>query len=131
MTGVLIAAAIFWPSAYLFKLWEDRRMKHLDGYDVTGDTRYAVFVEIKREDVEAWEVVWLRNNDTLEDAQIAYLTFRDENRADAQCITAGEVFDQTAANVARITFDGSLWAASGILPNSAPIAEAPIMGEAA
>ena len=65
---------------------------------------------------------------TLDDAQTIYLRERDASGLCTSRFLPGEVFDQAPAraHIARISYDGRLWAPDPLTTGGAPIAEAPV-----
>jgi hypothetical protein len=77
-------------------------------------------------DFDPSEVSFIENLGSHEAAQIAYLDARDASGLDLRRFLPGEVFDHTGEHVARISYDGRLWAPDPLTTGGAPIAEAPV-----
>jgi len=77
-------------------------------------------------DFDPSEVRFIENLGSHEAAQIAYLGARDASGLDLRRFLPGEVFDHTGEHVARISYDGRLWAPDPLTTGGTPIAEAPV-----
>lgn len=77
-------------------------------------------------DFDPSEVRFIEHLDSHEAAQIAYLDARDASGLDLRRFLPGEVFDHTGEHVARISYDGRLWAPDPLATGGTPIAEAPV-----
>ncbi|PTX52291.1 hypothetical protein IQ03_01081 [Gemmobacter caeni] len=77
-------------------------------------------------DFDPSEVSFIENLGSHEAAQIAYLEARDASGLDLRRFLPGEVFDHTGEHVARISYDGRLWAPDPLTTGGTPLAEAPV-----
>lgn len=77
-------------------------------------------------DFDPSEVRFIDNLGGYEAAQIAYLDARDASGLDLRRFLPGEVFDRTGEHVARISYNGRLWAPDPLTTGGTPIAEAPV-----
>lgn len=77
-------------------------------------------------DFDPSEVRFIEHLDSHEAAQIAYLDARDASGLDLRRFLPGEVFDHTGEHVARISYDGRLWAPDPLTTGGIPLAEAPV-----
>jgi hypothetical protein len=77
-------------------------------------------------DFDPSEVRFIENLGSHEAAQIAYLDARDASGLDLRRFLPGEVFDHTGEHVARISYDGRLWAPDPLTTGGTPLAEAPV-----
>ncbi|MCR9276231.1 MULTISPECIES: hypothetical protein [unclassified Mameliella] len=100
-------------------------MKHLPNYNADERTRYDLRLQIEG------CVVWTRGHLTLEEAQAAYITWRDESGLGGSDFASGEVFDQFGQHIARISYNGRLWEPLPWHPGMSCLAEAPTIAGAA
>jgi hypothetical protein len=77
-------------------------------------------------DFDPSEVRFVEGLESPEAAQIAYLDARDASGLDLRRFLPGEVFDHTGEHVARISYDGRLWAPDPLTTGGVPLAEAPV-----
>jgi hypothetical protein len=97
---------------------------HLPGYEVTPRTRYAVRLKINHE-CGCVEIAWLTKAKTLAEAQRLFIERRDLLDLGASRLGDGEVYDQKARKIARISYNGRLWSPEDWTPGTKPLAEAP------
>jgi hypothetical protein len=77
-------------------------------------------------DFDPPEVRFIEHLDSHKATQIAYLDARDASGLNLRRFLPGEVFDHTGEHVARISYDGRLWAPDPLTTGGAPIAEVPV-----
>lgn len=100
-------------------------MDHLPSTSPHEDDRYTVRIAIQD------AIGWCRDIRTLEEAQRAYIRSRDTLELCESDFGDGEIYDASGTFIARIDFDGRLWAAAEYRPGDPPLAEAPQQAAAA
>jgi hypothetical protein len=97
-------------------------------YAVDERTRFEVRVEIvdTGHPIEGIaSVYWVRHQTSLTDCQREYIKLRESVGLGASFFGEGEVFDQFGQLVARISYNGRIWAPTPWRPGDEPVAEAP------
>ncbi len=86
-------------------------MDHLPRYQYDADerTRYEVRIEWRDQFSVEPTVETLVGNDTLEEAQRAYILKRDQLNLGASQMGRGDVFDERGQHIAQISYNGRLW----------------------
>lgn len=95
-------------------------------YPASERTRYRVKIEIHagREPCTPGTIT-IAGTRTLIDTQLAYMLVRDESGLGGSQFGSGEVYDEQGQHIARISYNGRLWAPVEWSVESVAIAEAP------
>ena len=101
--------------------------EHAIGYQIEPTTRFKVRYQTYegRDPVTNPGVKWIKHQATLTDCQIAYIAAREASWLGGSQFGDGDVFDQYGQHIARISYNGRLWAPLAWAPGHRPIAEAP------
>ena len=106
----------------------DRTAEDRLGYACDDRTRFRLRLELFPEDTSGLDPARVTVIDalmSLRDAQIAYIGAREASELGASRFMPGEVFDEAGQHVARISYNGRLWAPEPLEAGKPPVAEAP------
>lgn len=94
-------------------------------YEMSERTRLKVRIEVYEEFSDEPRIDWIRTCQSFEEAQERYIEARDASGLGASGFGDGEVFDEMGQTLARISYNGRLWAPLPWTPEARPVAEAP------
>lgn len=110
----------------------DRRAEEKLNYPYDERTRFSLRMEFyPGADLDPAEVKFVNTLMSLRDAQIAFIKEVEAQGLGASRFLPGEVFDESGQHIARISYNGRLWAPEPLRSGGTPIAEAPSLPQEA
>jgi hypothetical protein len=110
---------------------QNRNAEHRLGIETTPTTRFRLRLEMYDgpDDLDPATVRFVEDLHTLEAAQIAYIRAREDSSLGVSRLLPGDVFNEIGLHVARISYNGRLWAPEPLSTGGEPVAEAPRLPE--